>query len=145
MGRLRNLQRQWRVAGARQHLAEIDVARLVVRGVRVGEVRGQHADPLPVQQQRLLMDTKNILEHTVCSSRDTSSKSCANPRSLQIIGLAVRNWARSARQKRGGGFSRHDRRTACGKELPPAVFNEATPTPPGNPRARSRTLLSSPP
>src|SRR5258708_28075790 len=140
MRRLRNLQRQWRVAGARQHLAEIDVARLVVRSVRVGEVRGQYADPLPVQQQRLLMDTKNILEHTVCSSRDTSSKSCANPRSLQIIGLAVRNWARSARQKRGGVFSRHDRRTACGKELPPAAPAAAMPTAPRRPVAAGRTV-----
>ena len=36
-----------------QHRAKIDVARLVVRRIGVGEIRRQYSDALPLQQQRL--------------------------------------------------------------------------------------------
>ncbi len=63
MRRLRHPHGQRYLAGVRQHFAEIDVARLVVRRVGVGKIRGQHADPLPVQQQRLFMDAENVVKH----------------------------------------------------------------------------------
>jgi len=49
--------------GSREHFAKIDVARLEIRRIGVGHVGGQHADALPVQQQRLFMNAKNVFEH----------------------------------------------------------------------------------
>jgi len=37
---------------------------------------------LPLQQQRLLMDSKNVLEHAIDSCWGSSSKRCANRKKL---------------------------------------------------------------
>src|SRR3984957_7239729 len=52
-----------------EHGAEVDVARLVARRIRIGEVGGQHAETLPVHHQRLLVYSENVLEHGFRSPR----------------------------------------------------------------------------
>jgi hypothetical protein len=62
--RLRDAKRQRRllVGGLAEHGGEVDVARLVARRVRVGEVGGEHTEPLPVQQQRRFVNAEDIVE-----------------------------------------------------------------------------------
>src|SRR3984893_12716476 len=63
----------------REYGAEIDVARFVVRRIGVGHIGGQNAYPLPVQQQRLFMNAKNVIEHVGESPRGRPKQEPCQP------------------------------------------------------------------